>query len=160
MLEWRRVAAIGLALAAAAPATAQEPGQSNIIQVESGDPEMNAAIARAVSELPDFFRHLASPGDGEQRFLVKFDIIPGDEAEFVWAGALDRSTTPMRGTLLNQPEWIDGFEVGQRVEIPDDRIIDWSYFRGRVLQGAYTQRVLLDRMPPEDAARLRADAGW
>ena len=161
MSKFRSFAAMAAALMAAAPVLAQDADRPDtIIGVESGDPEMNAAIARAVAELPDFFRHLASPGAGEQRFLIKFDIIPGDEAEFVWASDLDRSSTPMTGTLLNQPEWIDGFEIGQRVVIPDDRIIDWSYFRGRVLQGAHTQRVLLGRMPPEDAARLRADAGW
>ena len=164
----RRTAAIltlaalccGIATAQAQkPASTGQDGDSHIINVDPGDAEMNAAIARARRELPDFYAHLARPGQGERRFMIKFDILPGDRAEFVWAGELDRSTVPMTGVLANQPEGSPE-QIGQRVPIPEARIIDWGYLRDGVAQGYHTQRVLLDRMPAERAAELRRAMGW
>ena len=130
-----------------------------ITYVESDDAEMNAAKARARAGLPQFFDHLENPAADERDFMVKFDILPGDDAEFVWARALDRSTSPMTGTLVNQPEFTD-HRVGQRVPIPDATIVDWSYVKGATMQGDFTDRVLIDRMPAEEAANERALRGW
>lgn len=162
MAGWRTIGLIGLAFGAAIGATAQaqKPERETIVNVPRADPQMNAARDRALAELPDFFRHFAHPGPGERRFMIKFDIIPGERAEFVWAGDIDRSTNPMTGILVNQPEWIDGYRIGQRVPIREEDIVDWSYFQGGVMQGSYTQRVLLERIDPAEAARLREAAGW
>ena len=106
------VSRIGLGLAslllaaAAIPSPAAEP-KDRIYQVEAVDEEMNAAKAKAIAELPSFYRALAAPSAGEGEFMIKFDIVPGDEAEFVWANQLDRSSRPMTGILLNRPEYSD-----------------------------------------------------
>jgi uncharacterized protein YegJ (DUF2314 family) len=155
-----RIAAAAMLLAVtagAAPAAAQQ--QEPIYEVRGDDPEMNAAMARAIGELPAFYARLANPGEGEIEYRVKFDILPGEGAEYVWAGDLDRSTTPMTGVLVNQPRFTD-HRLGQRVPIPEADIIDWSYMRGGVMQGAYTQRVIVDRLEPAERARLRAMLGW
>jgi uncharacterized protein YegJ (DUF2314 family) len=144
----------GSAAAAAAPEKL-EP----VYDVSRDDAEMNAAKARAIASLPEFYRHLASPEADESDFMIKFDVVPGDGVEYVWAAALDRSAEPMTGVLINQPLHSDQ-QLGQRVPIAEADIVDWAYRRGRVMQGAYTHRVLLDRMPPEEAAAYRADFGW
>ncbi|HYI47759.1 MAG TPA: DUF2314 domain-containing protein [Allosphingosinicella sp.] len=155
--------AAGLLLAGAAGAAAQVPagqgGDSSIIDISAADAEMNAAIAGARRELPAFYARMARPGPDEHRFAVKFDILPGDGAEYVWARDLDRSTVPMTGVLMNQPE-ATSEQIGQRVPIPETEIIDWGYVRGQVAQGYHTQRVLLGHMPPEEAAALRRRMGW
>ena len=156
VLKW---ALIGMAALGATGGAAAVIQSDPIYNIAASDPEMNAAKARAIAELPDFYRRMASPDAGETQFMVKFDIVPGEEAEFVWAGELDRSTAPMTGVLLNQPQFTD-HRVGQRVPIAEADIIDWSFVRGRVLQGAYSDRVLIDRMDPEEAARIRANFGW
>jgi uncharacterized protein YegJ (DUF2314 family) len=159
------LAAVALALVPtpAADPKAQAPGKSEendgIIGVRSDDAEMNAAIARGRASLADFFRRLASPRPGDSEFMVKFDIDPTDGAEYVWAEDLDRSGRVMTGTLINQPIHT-GDRLGDRVSIPEARIIDWSYRIGRVTQGGYTNRVLLERMPAEDAASYREYLGW
>lgn len=140
-----------------ADAAGQE--RERIVNVEANDREMNAAKARAIAELPDFYRHLSRPERGEDRFMIKFDIAPGEAVEYVWAGDLDRSTMPMTGTLLSHPQQTRD-QAGDRVSIAEADIIDWLYIRNGVAQGAYTQRVLLDRMPPDEAAALRANMGW
>jgi len=65
----------------------------------------------------------------------------------------------MTGVLVNQPVYTD-HRLGQRVAIDEADVIDWSYSRGRIVQGAFTQRVLIDRMPAADAAALRDAMGW
>lgn len=157
------VSRIGLGFAslllavAAAPALAAP--KDKIYQVEAADPEMNSAKTRAIAELPAFYRALAAPSAGESEFMVKFDIVPGEEVEFVWAGQLDRSSRPMKGILLNQPEQVSA-KPGDRVEIAETDIVDWTYRKDGVMQGGYTNRVLLGRMPADDAAAYRAYLGW
>jgi uncharacterized protein YegJ (DUF2314 family) len=157
------VARIGLGLAsllaaAAAPLVAADQPEKTYA-VEAVDAEMNAAKARAVAELPSFYRALAAPSAREGEFMVKFDILPGDAADFVWADDLDRSSRPMTGKLLNQPERGTA-TAGDRVEIPEADIIDWTYRKDGVMQGGYTNRVLLGRMPPDEAAAYRKYLGW
>jgi uncharacterized protein YegJ (DUF2314 family) len=157
--------ALALALAPAPAATAGQPATgkgeapSGIIGVRSDDPEMNAAIARGRAGLAGFYRRLARPEAGDSEFMVKFDIDPGDGAEFVWAAELDRSGRVMTGVLVNQPV-NTADRLGDTVSIPEERIIDWSYRTGRVTQGSFTNRVLLGRMPPEQAASYREFLGW
>jgi uncharacterized protein YegJ (DUF2314 family) len=155
--------ALALAPAPVAPAAQAPAGKTEdepaIIGVRSDDPEMNAAIARGRAGLPAFYRRLASPQAGDSEFMVKFDIDPTDRVEFVWAMELDRSGRGMTGILINQPIYTND-RRGDRVSIPDDRVIDWSYRIGRVTQGSFTNRVLLGRMPAEDAAAYREYLGW
>ncbi len=156
--------ALAMTLAQPNAAAAGQPGEAEagsdtIIQVSSDDPEMNAAIARGRSTLAGFYRRLAAPQGDDGEFMVKFDIAPGDEVEFVWAAELDRSRTPMTGILLNQPVYTKD-RIGTRVAIPEDRIIDWGYRSNGVMQGSFTNRVLIGRMPSEQAASFRQFLGW
>lgn len=91
--------------------------------------------------------------------MVKFDIDPTDRAEYVWAEELDRSGRVMTGILVNQPVQTDD-RLGDRVSIPEARIIDWSYRVGRVTQGSFTNRVLLGRIPAKEAESMREYLGW
>jgi uncharacterized protein YegJ (DUF2314 family) len=61
--------------------------------------------------------------------------------------------------LVNKPEATD-HRIGQRVPIAEADIIDWMYRKGGKMQGGYTNRVLLERMPAEDAASFREYLGW
>ena len=130
-----------------------------VYEVSEDDAEMEAAMRQAIASLPGFYRRLADPAADETEFMVKFDILPGADNEYVWAGELDRTATPMTGVLMNQPEATD-HRLGQRVPIPASDIIDWSYRKGRVTQGGLTSRALLRHMTPEDAAEMRNHLGW
>jgi uncharacterized protein YegJ (DUF2314 family) len=65
----------------------------------------------------------------------------------------------MTGVLINQPER-GPHRIGQRVPIPEADIIDWTYRKGRVMQGGLTNRVTLAHLPPDEAASLRNYLGW
>ena len=133
------------------------PGRPDVVGVSPEDPEMAAAVARARAELPDFFGRHAAPAPGERDFVVKFDL--GGTGEMIWAGALQRDNDRLSGILSNQPLNAD-YRQGQRVDIPEEAIIDWAFVRDGRAQGHHTTRVLLSRVPPEQAAQVRAALGW
>lgn len=164
MGDWRQIFAIGFLLSFGCADIAganqeHENRPDGIYRVGADDADMNAAKARAIATLPKFYSRFANPTANDSDFMIKFDIVPGEAAEYVWATDLDRSTTPMTGILENQPEETT-HQIGDRVPIPESSIIDWMYRRGRVMQGGFTVRVLLDRMSPEDAAAERQHLGW
>ena len=138
---------------------AAEPQEDGIYDVRADDPEMNAAIARGRETLPSFYRRLASPEAGDSEFMIKFDIDPGEGVEYVWADRIERAPGRMTGILINQPVYTKD-RMGDRVAIREDRVIDWGYRSGGVMQGSFTNRVLIGRMPPEEAEPYKEFLGW
>jgi uncharacterized protein YegJ (DUF2314 family) len=151
-----------LAVGTAGPAFAQpaqnEPG---LVYVDAGDPKMEAAKQQGRSTLPTFFAHLASPAADEGDFALKFNLTPDRSgAEFIWAGELQIDRAGKLTGILNNVPVDTRFKQGQRVTIDRSLIIDWGYRKGAVYQGNYTTRALLERMPPDEAAEIRAALGW
>lgn len=156
------VPAILLALTGAGAAPAQVKAEKPpVVWIEASDPAMNAAIARGKAELPQFFAHWRNPAADERGFTVKFDVIPGDRAEFIWAVDLRRDAAGvLTGTLVDDAELDPAIKGGQRVTIADADIIDWGYSKKGVMQGSYTVRVMLDHMDPAEAAAIRRNLRW
>ncbi len=150
-----RIGAALLMLAAPLPAQAQDA----TFAVAANDPEMRAAIAEAKRGLPVFFGHATAPGPGETRFIVKYDIVPEDKAEFVWAEIVSHRGDVTIARLLNAPS-DRRFKLGDQVTIRDAQIIDWAYFREDEMQGGATMRVLIARMEPAEAKEMLARLGW
>ena len=44
--------------------------------------------------------------------------------------------------------------------IPLADVIDWGYMKGGVMQGNYTTKALLAKMPEDEAAKARKVLGW
>ena len=154
--------ALLLALCVASSSQAAQPQQPHasrpdVMDVREGDPAMAAAVARARAELPEFYRRLARPGADERNFAVKFDL--AGTGEMIWAGSLQRENGRLSGTLSNVPIHPD-YRQGQRLDIPESAIIDWGFVRGARMEGNHTTRVIIDRMPPDQAAEYRAALGW
>jgi len=128
--------------------------------VEPTDPAMEAAKAKGRATLPEFFQHLASPAVDESDFSVKFNLTPDHDAEFIWANGLRvGSDGELTGALANEP-LDERFQMGQRVPIARQRIIDWAYFKAGVAKGHHTTRVMLEQATPEQAAEIREALGW
>jgi uncharacterized protein YegJ (DUF2314 family) len=154
---------IGTALlSAATPSVGQaifKDGKPDVVGVAATDPAMERAKAEGRKTLPQFLARWARPARDETDFMVKFDLTPQADAEFIWAADIRRENGDLTGTLLDTPI-APQFREGQRVAIPENLIIDWAYFKGSVMQGNVTTRVLLDRLPAEDAAMIRKSYGW
>lgn len=156
MKQWYGLA---FALLVVSCAPEAEANKSNIEQVEADDPGMNAAKKMGRDSLPEFYRHLDNPAADESSFAVKFDLAPDKTTEYIWAGNLIRKNGTLSGTLFDIP--IDTqFKEGQRVTIDEKLIIDWGFAKAGVMQGNVTTRVLIDRMPPAEAAEYKAQLGW
>ena len=83
----------------------------------------------------------------------------GDEYDVVWAINVERKNGRISGELARDENgWrsTNRGERGQRVVIDPERIADWLYLRDGKIMGNFTLRVLLPKMPPEQAAQLKA----
>lgn len=147
-----------IALAALTAPLAAE-AQDRTVNVAASDPQMNAAIAQAKRELPVFFGHVGSPSPGENHFLIKYDVQPGAAVEFVWAEVISHANAQSVAKLVNASN--DGrFALGLQVRVNDADIVDWGYRKDGVMQGNYTTRVLIGRLPAAEAAPIRKFLGW
>jgi uncharacterized protein YegJ (DUF2314 family) len=129
------------------------------IQVRADDAEMEAAKRAGRSSLPKFFAALARPAADERDFALKFDLTPKGTTEFIWAQDISVSRGRIIGRLGNVP-MAKGYALGSPVVIDPAHVVDWGYFKGGRMQGHFTTRVLLKRMPPKEAAQMRAALGW
>lgn len=157
----RILLALALILApSVAHAQEGDRGHDRIVEIAKGNPSMAAAVRKARAGLSDFFAKAAAPGPGESYFLIKYDLIPEEPAEFIWAEVVSRAGGVTTARLVNNPR-DPRFRMGQEVRVPDAEVIDWSYAKDdKIVIGAETTRALLATMTPADAARTRAAHGW
>jgi len=145
--------------------------------VKIGDPQIEAARAEARETLPTFLARLKNPTADESHFVVKFRLersqvigfaqsAPSapthpEPAEFIWARmvTLTPDSSSVTGLIDGDPR-SKGFHNGQPVRIPLDDVVDWGYKKAGVVQGNFTTRVLLAKLPPEQAARAKQAFGW
>jgi len=146
-----------------AAASASEPvpvagtGQDPVVRVETGDNEMEAAIGKARSSLPEFWSKLENPGAGETDFSLKVAIEgkSSSEVEHFWLTNIERRDGKITGIINNTPETVKSVHVGQVYEINPEKISDWLYKRKGKMVGNETMRPLLKRLPAEQAASYR-----
>ena len=156
-----RVTGIALVIAILAcalgsrPAVAQSGG---IVGVPSADAAVKFAQEKARASLPDFWRALAKPGPGEEKFSLKVGVSTGgNDSEHIWVNGIERlSEGRFAGRLNNDPRDIEGKKSGDRIEFDEAQIFDWMFMRNGKIVGNETMRPLLNHMPEDVAARYRA----
>ncbi len=126
-----------------------------VIETDSNDPDMSAAIETAITYLPQFLdrydRHKGEPAD----FGVKVEF-PVDNAattaEVIWVTYFDRlEDGSFVGRLSNEPNYMPGFHLGSNVRFAEDMIVDWYINENGKVFGYFTVRVLLPKLSPEKA---------
>jgi uncharacterized protein YegJ (DUF2314 family) len=154
----------------------QKPKADPLTYVGAGDPAMAAAREQGRATLPTFLERLENPAPDESHFGVKFRLdhsqvilpqpgafAPADEApaEYIWARGVHANAdgSAVTGFLDGDPR-TKGFHSGQPVVIQAEDIVDWGYSKGGVMEGNFTTKALLARMPAAEAARARAVMGW
>ncbi len=148
-------------VAAATPAHDPKIGvlqgdRDKVMSVLSEDEEMNAAIAKARSSLADFWKSYETPGASEGDFALKVAIPDNGVTEHFWLTRIQRDGDKLSGVVSNQPQSVKSVKLGQTYEFTADMISDWTFKRNGKLVGNETMRVLLPRMPAEQAAAYRA----
>ena len=86
---------------------------------------------------------------------VALDTVDGG-IENIWITPIGRNADgTVSGILANAPLRLGDLALGDRVEVPEVQVVDWTYRENGRLRGHFTTRVFLLRMPPADAANLR-----
>src|SRR5208283_6009906 len=109
--------------------------QDKVIMVEDEDPEMKAAIAKARSTLPVFWKTLEQPTKGESKFALKVKITDASGTEFFWDVGIEKKDGKVHGTINNDPNIVKSVKNGQRMEITDELISDWLFMRNGKMVG-------------------------
>ena len=123
------------------------------------DPEKLAAEQEARRTLPLFWQTFENPALDEHDFLVKFNLTPDKDAEFIWAYELRRTDGRLYGKLANEP-LEPGYQPDRFYPIDEALIVDWSFTKGTEVNGQFITRVMMDRMPTRFAEKARKEFGW
>lgn len=126
------------------------------VDVAADDKEMAEAIATARRTLPEFWRTHGAPSSGESGFALKVAIRDGQATEHFWVVDIERRNDKIFAAINNEPETVSTVTFGQRLEVPEADITDWTFLRNGKFVGNYTVRALFKTMPPEDVARIKA----
>lgn len=126
--------------------------KDEVINVQKEDAEMNAAIAKARETLPEFWGIFEKPERGETLFALKVAISDGVHTEHFWVNDLLRQDGKLQGTINNEPNLVSHVKFGQRIDIPQGDISDWTYTRDGKMHGNHTLRPLFKHMTDEDVA--------
>ena len=139
--------------------------ESSVFLFEGDEP----AIVRAAVRAQETFRFFWRECSWEQRRIVPGLVISAvkvafrDEApqpaEHMWVGDVTFDGIQIRGTLLNQPNWVRSVSQGDAVSAPFSSIGDWMYaYAGDTVCGAFTVNWMRANMSPDE--RRQHDAMW
>lgn len=155
-----RLVGIGLAGVTAALAFlsgyGSRAGNPPVINVASGDAEMDAARAKARRTIAMFWAAMDARQQDTRGFALKVAIPHGQGHEHFWLTDVVRHGDRYRGTINNEPRHARQVRLGERYEFGDAEISDWMFMRGGKIVGNETMRPLLQRMPQAQAEQYRA----
>lgn len=120
-----------------------------VIETESDDEQMEAAIAEARRRWPEFVESFQRSGpSNDVPFLVKAPFTADGETEHMWMEVTGLTETEIHGTLANQPHHLTNYHQGQSIKVPSATLSDWICLgRDQKPVGGWTQNVLASRQP-------------
>ena len=132
--------------------------RSPIVDLSSGDPEMNAAIAKARSTLPTFWASYDAPKSSETGHSLKVRFPkPRSGNEHIWMAEVKRTADGRySGRFANAPRDLPGKKAGEVALFKEADISDWMFLRNGKIVGGETIRPTLKLLPKADADALRA----
>jgi uncharacterized protein YegJ (DUF2314 family) len=119
------------------------------------DAEMKAAIAAARARLPEFWKSLDHPAEGEYIFSLKVKISTKDGTEEFWVNEIKRQDGMITAKINTEPNTLQSLKLGQRIDVADDQILDWMFFRKGKIVGKFTLRPQMKKMSPEQLERFK-----
>jgi uncharacterized protein YegJ (DUF2314 family) len=117
--------------------------------VEDTDPEMAAAIAKAQQTLPQFWQTFDQRPHGESNFVLVVRITDKGRIEHFFTGDFEHRDGKTMVTITNTPKIVASVKSGDRIEIPEAEITDWSYMRHGKYVGMRTIKPKFKYMPAD-----------
>jgi uncharacterized protein YegJ (DUF2314 family) len=142
--------AVALALVAALPSCGKRASQLEPSAAASSkppldlsaDPELAHAERNAIAKLSDFRKVLESAQPGTTYFEVQAVVRDGALSERLWLNDVHAVAGGFEGASNAPAKFVKSIQQGQRVQVANEDIVDWSYYdRGKV-QGGETRVVL------------------
>jgi uncharacterized protein YegJ (DUF2314 family) len=114
---------------------------------------MNMAIAKARFNLPRFDSALANGKYDKNLYMLKVRFpTPSGGGEHMWLAVITKVNGHYRGIVTDSAYEATQIHEGDILMINDADITDWMFGTKAVIHGAYTTRVILSRMTPEERA--------
>ncbi|MES2820871.1 MAG: DUF2314 domain-containing protein [Pseudomonadota bacterium] len=139
---------------------AGERDESEIINIHEADVEMNAAMLHAKQSLDVFLHRFKNPEEGDSDFALKVMVSDDYGVEHFWVADVALTAEGFEGVVANEARTVQVIDIGHKIEFGPELVTDWSYNHYGVKQGAFTLKVLLKRMPEEQADYYRKAVGW
>ena len=117
---------------------------------------MNAAIERARDTLPQFWSKFTMPRAGEDGFALKIKITDGNATEHFWCDNVTGSAAKATCTIANEPQSVQNVAFGEEIKVDPELISDWMYLLNGKFVGAETLKVILPKLPKDEAEDLRS----
>jgi uncharacterized protein YegJ (DUF2314 family) len=126
--------------------------------------DLSAATEQARAKLAYFWEHYDAPEVDEYDFSLKVAFPRKDGqsgTEDAWVENLARGpgASQLSGELMTDPAFLGELKRGALMSFEEKQVIDWAFLRGEELIGHYTTRVMLPRMPAEQAEGLKSMFG-
>lgn len=135
---------------------------------DNEDPAMQAAYLRARETFRYFWREqfweYRRIVPGLSISSVKLPFSDGDlsdsksDVEQMWVNEIDFDGRHIKGTLLNEPNWLKSVKAGDQVNVPVGAISDWMYAIGDDVYGAFSVNVMRAKMGKSE--RSQHDKAW
>lgn len=138
------------------------------------DPDLNRAAADARRTIGFFWRELEWENHriipALDMSAVKFALFEAGadreaalaadppQVEYIWMSDPMFDGREIRGTLVNDPHFLKGYEAGQAMSVSPDDVVDWMYVSNDDVFGGFTVEVI--RIRQSDEERDAHDEAW
>lgn len=126
-----------------------------IAETRSDDAEMVAAIARARADFHLFVARLSAPETGDENFSIKVGVVHDGGTEHLWLSDVRVEGEQIAGLIANDPTWVP-LKCGDAWQGTTASLSDWTYMSHGRMQGNFTLRAILPRLPKHQKEQVRA----
>lgn len=132
-----------------------------INRVPTGDRDMEKATGQARENFHFFVERLRNPQPGDESFAIKARIEHDGETEHIWLTDVQVSDDGFEGRIANDPQLVP-FKLGDVWRGDLSTLSDWTYFDNGRMQGNFTLRAMLPRMPraQREQAQRMLESRW
>lgn len=132
-----------------------EVDEHGVSLVRSGDRDMQQAITHARENYHLFVERLRHPQPGDEGFAVKVGITHEGFTEHLWLREVEIDGDTIHGEIANEPQNVP-HRLGERWSGDRALVSDWTWLSDGLMQGNFTLRAMLPRMPRSQREPLRA----
>ena len=118
------------------------------------DPELESAIQGARDSLDMFIAKIRMPHADRTIVAVKVRFTPlGEAPQDIWVDEVTYDDGVLRGSMGDDIPSLK-LEVGEKIKVDEEDILDWMIVEDGKLLGGYTIRLAVQRMSAEERKRL------